>query len=62
MYKEKAAQHLLEGNRKAAQECFERCVDVTPEMARTVMKVALEIVLTNLDSARSRCRLYHSTI
>uniref|UniRef100_A0A0X3PIY6 Exonuclease 1 n=1 Tax=Schistocephalus solidus TaxID=70667 RepID=A0A0X3PIY6_SCHSO len=38
-YKEMAAQYLREGNRKAAQECFERCVDVTPEMARAVMKV-----------------------
>nr|VZI14745.1 unnamed protein product [Spirometra erinaceieuropaei] len=39
-YKEMALQYLREGNRKAAQECFERCVDVTPEMARAVMKAA----------------------
>ncbi|VDN30062.1 unnamed protein product [Dibothriocephalus latus] len=39
-YKEKAAQYLREGNRRAAQECFERCVEVTPEMARAVMKAA----------------------
>ena len=41
MYKERAAQYLLEGNKKAAQECFERCVDVTPQMARAVMKVGI---------------------
>ncbi|KAL7061294.1 hypothetical protein AAHC03_010254 [Spirometra sp. Aus1] len=39
-YREMALQYLREGNRKAAQECFERCVDVTPEMARAVMKAA----------------------
>ncbi|VDD81960.1 unnamed protein product [Mesocestoides corti] len=37
-YREKAAQFLLEGNRKAAQECFEKCIEVTPEMARAVIK------------------------
>uniref|UniRef100_A0A915EZ03 Exonuclease 1 n=1 Tax=Echinococcus canadensis TaxID=519352 RepID=A0A915EZ03_9CEST len=43
MYRERAAQYLLEGKRKAAQECFERCVEVTAEMARAVMKAARKL-------------------
>ncbi|VUZ52625.1 unnamed protein product [Hymenolepis diminuta] len=40
IYKEKAAQYLLEGNRRAAHECFERCVEVTQKMASNVIKAA----------------------
>ncbi|VDK38218.1 unnamed protein product [Taenia asiatica] len=40
MYRERAAQYLLEGNRTAARECFERCVEVTAEMARCVIRAA----------------------
>ncbi|KAM7535737.1 hypothetical protein Aperf_G00000095849 [Anoplocephala perfoliata] len=43
MYREKAAQHLLEGNRKAAQECFERCVEVTQKMAQDVIKATRDL-------------------
>ncbi|KAL5108795.1 Exonuclease 1 [Taenia crassiceps] len=43
MYRERAAQYLLEGDRKAAQECFERCVEVTAEMARSVIKAARKL-------------------
>ncbi|VDO03077.1 unnamed protein product [Rodentolepis nana] len=42
-YKEKAAQYLLEGNRRAANECFERCVEVTQNMASNVIKAAREL-------------------
>ncbi|KAL5960675.1 Exonuclease 1 [Taenia solium] len=40
MYRERAAQYLLQENRTAARECFERCVEVTAEMARSVIKAA----------------------
>nr|CDS27559.1 exonuclease 1 [Hymenolepis microstoma] len=43
IYKEKAAQYLLEGNRRAAHECFERCVEVTQNMASNVIKAAREL-------------------
>lgn len=44
MYRERAAQYLLEGNRKAAHECFERCVEVTSEMARCVIKAGVILI------------------
>ena len=37
MNRERAVQLLAEGKAKEAREYFQRCVDVTPQMARTVI-------------------------
>ncbi len=37
-YRDLARQHLREGRAREARECFQRCVDVTPEMAREVVR------------------------
>ncbi|KAF6773338.1 hypothetical protein AHF37_07677 [Paragonimus kellicotti] len=39
-YRKKAAEYLLQGNREAAQECFQRSVFVTPKMANQVLTAA----------------------
>ncbi|THD21755.1 hypothetical protein D915_007644 [Fasciola hepatica] len=39
-YRKKAAEHLLRGDREAAQECFQRSVFVTPQMANDVLVAA----------------------
>ncbi|TGZ75811.1 hypothetical protein CRM22_000177 [Opisthorchis felineus] len=39
-YRKKAAEYLLQGNREAAQECFQRSVFVTSKMAHDVLKAA----------------------
>eukprot|EP00117_Sycon_ciliatum_P046076 scpid47662/ scgid6228/ Exonuclease 1; Exonuclease I len=36
-------QHLEQGNRQKATECFQRCVDITPDMARNVIKTCREM-------------------
>jgi alkanesulfonate monooxygenase SsuD/methylene tetrahydromethanopterin reductase-like flavin-dependent oxidoreductase (luciferase family) len=36
----KAAAHLAAGNVSMAQECYQRCVDVTPAMAKQVIEVS----------------------
>jgi len=38
MYRKKAAQCLAEGRRNEARECFQRCIDCTPQMALDVIK------------------------
>jgi len=40
--KEKAAQFLREGRNKEARECMQRCVDITPEMARSCIVACRE--------------------
>ncbi|CAL8094807.1 unnamed protein product [Calicophoron daubneyi] len=40
VYRKKAAEYLLQGNREAAQECFQRSVFVTPKMAQDVLLAA----------------------
>ena len=37
-YRALAADHLRAGRDKEARECFQRCVDVTPAMARELIK------------------------
>ena len=37
-YRKMARDYLQEGRTKEARECFQRCVDITPEMARDVIK------------------------
>ncbi|KAH8853049.1 Exonuclease 1 [Schistosoma japonicum] len=41
--RKKAAEHLMKGNKAAAQECFERSVFVTSEMAYEVLRAARNI-------------------
>jgi exonuclease-1 len=43
MYKKKAAQCLLEGKRNEARECFQRCIECTPQMALEVIKALHEL-------------------
>ncbi len=43
MYKKKAAQCLLEGRRNEARECFQRCIECTPQMELEVIKALHEI-------------------
>ena len=43
MYKKKAAQYILEGRRNEARECFQRCIECTPQMALEVIKALHEI-------------------
>lgn len=38
-YKAKGNQYLKEGNTQAARECFQKAVDITPEMAFNLIKV-----------------------
>ena len=38
--REKAMAHLMAGNAAAAEECFQRAVDVTPRMAKQVIEVS----------------------
>ncbi|XP_014773722.1 exonuclease 1 [Octopus bimaculoides] len=39
VYRQKAAQFLKEGKRSEARECLQRCVDITPDMARKLIEV-----------------------
>ncbi|XP_036362975.1 exonuclease 1 isoform X2 [Octopus sinensis] len=39
VYRQKAAQFLKEGKRSEAKECLQRCVDITPDMARKLIEV-----------------------
>jgi hypothetical protein len=39
--REKAAAHLAAGNVAAAVECYQRCVDITPAMAKHVIEVCV---------------------
>lgn len=39
--KAKGLEYLRAGDKKKAFECFQKCVDVTPEMAYQVMKVRI---------------------
>lgn len=48
--REKAAAHLAAGNIAAAVECYQRCVDITPAMAKQVIEVRL---LRSLLATRS---------
>ena len=38
-YKAKGMEFLRAGNKMQAMECFQKCVDITPEMALKVMQV-----------------------
>ena len=38
-YRKKAAQFLKEGKRTEAEECFQQCIDCTPQMALDVIQV-----------------------
>ena len=38
-YRQRGKRFLLEGERSRAIDAFQKCVDVTPEMALNVMKV-----------------------
>jgi hypothetical protein len=42
-YRAKGMEYLRVGERKKAFECFQKCVDVTPEMAYQVIKVGKSI-------------------
>jgi hypothetical protein len=39
LYKSQGAQYLLEGKRDKAMEAFQKCVDITPEIAYELIKV-----------------------
>ena len=52
-YKALAVQYLREGRAKEAGECFRRCVDITPAMAREVIQACQE---RNVDWYVRRCR------
>jgi len=41
-YRKMARDFLQEGKHREARECFQRCVDITPEMAREVIKACNE--------------------
>jgi hypothetical protein len=41
MYRKKASQCLKEGRANEARECFQRCIECTPQMALDVIKVNL---------------------
>lgn len=41
-YKKMAKEHLREGRLREATECFQRCVDITPEMARETIQACRE--------------------
>ena len=41
-YKKMAKEHLREGRLREATECFQRCVDITPEMARETIQACQE--------------------
>lgn len=43
--RDKAAAHLAAGNIAAAVECYQRCVDITPAMAKQVIEVRQRAVL-----------------
>jgi hypothetical protein len=43
--REKAAAHLAAGNMAAAVECYQRCVDITPAMAKQVIEVSSQQLL-----------------
>lgn len=45
-YRAKGMEYLRVGERKKAFECFQKCVDVTPEMAYQVIKVGKFILDT----------------
>ena len=38
-YKEKGKALLREGKRSDAYECFQKCIDVSPEMAHSLIEV-----------------------
>lgn len=38
--RDKAAAYLAAGNVAMAQECYQRCVDITPAMAKQVIEVS----------------------
>jgi hypothetical protein len=42
--REKAAAHLAAGNMAAAVECYQRCVDITPAMAKHVIEVSSQLL------------------
>ena len=41
-YRAEARDHLLAGNYKKATECFQRCIDITPEMAHSTIEACRE--------------------
>ena len=41
MYRKKASQCLKEGRANEARECFQRCIECTPQMALEVIKVII---------------------
>lgn len=44
--KQKAVEHLLNGNTSAANDCFQKAVDITPKMAYNLIQVLItKIVL-----------------
>jgi hypothetical protein len=47
--REKAAAHLAAGNMAAAVECYQRCVDITPAMAKHVIEVGSQFVVFGLS-------------
>eukprot|EP00882_Tetradesmus_deserticola_P027515 GHRQ01030489.1.p1 GENE.GHRQ01030489.1~~GHRQ01030489.1.p1 ORF type:complete len:115 (+),score=42.69 GHRQ01030489.1:980-1324(+) len=49
----KAAAHLAAGNVPAAVECYQRCVDITPAMAKQVIEVS------SPQLGSSRCVVCH---
>jgi exonuclease-1 len=41
-YRKMAKDYLVAGNHREATECFRRCIDITPEMAREVILACRE--------------------
>ncbi len=41
-YREMAKEYLREGRHREARECYQRCVDVTPEMALELIRACQE--------------------
>lgn len=44
-----ARKYLQEGKKREAWECFTKCVDITPEMARAFIKVCNVILIKQLE-------------
>ncbi len=49
-YREKGKQLLKDGRRSEAVDCFQKCVDVSPDMALALIKVVLVLYTSTLTT------------